>query len=362
VNVPEAGQFIGAPSGVPGARATATLPVVINYFNPSQDEALRLQTQLCALRYLQSTTAVHVFVADGSGNPDAELSAFCTRHAITYVASQTRLGFAQGYNLGIAAAWQAFGGNGSGTSGATDSSIPPPAPYIVLSANDILPASTTLAALLAMAESTPRAGCIIPYLSLSDYTRQNDWVLPTARLCESMTLNLNLFAWADLDRMGGVPEDLSGYYNDIVMLAWMRERGRQVWLCPAGRVNHLHRTTVGAVDSSAQYERDTATFRARYRAWAHPGPAVTVATWNFTDSPGQKRFYRAWASVKGPRGSRFFGELERFALAWERFRIAGMARPLTEWATERRYRVQYFLLALLPKSLKEQMKAKMKRE
>lgn len=225
------------------------IDIVINYYNPKGSERLLVQTLLCVACYVESTVPMRIFLADGSGLVNEQLQAKHDGHSFFYLPSIRPLGFAEGYNSGIKAASQY-----------SDNKM------IALSANDIFVAPLTLHYLLATLESSPAIGCAIPYLSYSDFFAQRDVVYPRARQMGYMTLNLNLFRKEDLVAIGMVPEYLSGYFNDLVMGLELAKQGKQIMLCHAGKVNHLHRSTT-TTSTLASYSGDREAFFARYPAY-----------------------------------------------------------------------------------------------
>ena len=285
--------------------ATPLLPrlgVVVNYFNPRGLAALRVQTELCALRALESsdtTLAVEVLVADGSGKTDEVLRDRLQELGIGYRASAEVLGFGQGYNLGL----KAF----------AESANPPE--LLATCANDIFCDKPTLPLLAGALLTDPSVGCAIPYLSQSDYLTQNDWVYKKYREASSMTLNLNVFRTKDLAAIGYVPEALSGYYNDLAMMLELKRMGLKVVIINGGNVTHFGRSTTSA-SSLAAAERDRATFADLYPdAWiADTGLKAEVL------AAGRLNRFWFYLQSRGPaRWRRFLVELSRLSLQVQRF-------------------------------------------
>jgi GT2 family glycosyltransferase len=225
------------------------IDVVINYYNPKGSERLLVQTLLSVACYQESSVPVRIFLADGSGVANERLQAKHDGQRFFYLPSIRPLTFAEGYNSGIKAASQY-----------SDYKL------IALSANDIFVAPLSLHYLQQTLESSPAVGCAIPYLSYSDFFVQSDAVYPKARQMGYMTLNLNLFRKVELVSIGMVPEFLSGYFNDIVMGMELAKQGKQIVLCHAGKVNHLHRSTT-TTSTLSSYERDRGEFFARFPSY-----------------------------------------------------------------------------------------------
>jgi len=160
-----------------------------------------------------------------------------------YLPSRERLGFAQGYNQGIAY----FEGR-------------PDVGSVILSANDIIVKKDTIRKFREKYSTYgDSAGCLIPYLSKSDYFIQEDRYGIKDRPVPVMTLNCNFFLKSDLLAIGKVPEYLSGYFNDVVMSSKIFDAGKKIILCKGIHADHLANRTV-SVSSSANYEKDKTIF------------------------------------------------------------------------------------------------------
>ena len=216
--------------------------VVVNYFNPAGHEALQHQTKLCLLRYLASTAPISIALSDGSGVTDELLHKWCVEHAVEYVASEKALSFAEGYNQGIR--WAI-------------ANLKPD--YIALSANDILVEERSIEILISAIYDNAEVGCVMPYLTQSDYWAQNDYYFRRDRFSSMMTLNLNVFRSSVLEKIGLVPEQFSGYYNDIAMMIVLKGIGLKVLMKHAAKVTHLQRGTI-AVATTARFEADRQLF------------------------------------------------------------------------------------------------------
>jgi hypothetical protein len=286
------------------------LGLVINYYNPTQSATLRVQTEFCALKALESkdhSIVVKVVVSDGTGVIDEELQVRLAALGVRYVASDKPLGFAQGYNQGL----RFF-----------SEQVNPP-PLLATCANDIFCDSPTLPALAHSLLTDPFVGCAMPYLSQSDYLTQNDWVYKYYREASAMTYNLNVFRTKDLVEVGYVPEAFTGYYNDLATMIELHRRGLKVVLVNGGNVVHLGRATVSA-GSMAKAEKDRETFRKLYPAESREGPSaikqevIAAGKWN--------RFWFYWQS-RGPAGwQRWLTELGRLGLQIERL-IQNIKKP-----------------------------------
>lgn len=235
--------------------------VVVNYYNPSGQPALRTQTELCAIRAFASQDAslrVEVVVSDGSGQVDTELKARLDLLGIGYLSSDAPLAFGPGYNQGL----RHF------------AERPKPPQLLATCANDVFCDAPTLPLLAGALLTDLGVGCAIPYLSQSDYLTQNAFVAPIYRRASSMTLNLNVFRTEELAALGFVSEELSGYFNDTALMIGLRRLGKYVVIINGGNVVHLGRTTTSA-SSMARADQDRETFRKLFPAESKPGAVAT---------------------------------------------------------------------------------------
>lgn len=219
--------------------------IIINYFNPKNDNTLVIQTYLVALKY-KNNTNVNIIISDGSGHKNNELYEICQREGFDYVFCEEMLSFPNGYNQGINYALQNF-----------------ETEYILLSANDIFVDKNSVKILIDYLELDKDISCVIPYLSNSDLTEQNDIFNKGNRYPNGMTLNVNLFRKEELVSIGLVPEDLSGYFNDMVMFDKLKKQGKKVLLVNAGSITHFGKSTT-STSTTASFEKDKKTFEKNY--------------------------------------------------------------------------------------------------
>jgi GT2 family glycosyltransferase len=215
--------------------------VVVNYFNPTKNQRLFAQTLFCVSSYLENNNC-SVLLSDGSGSIDDKMIVFAEQMGFKYLHSDHKLSFAEGYNQGID-----FFSDVEAVS------------YIILSANDIIATNNTAELLLNAHHKNQNTGCVIPYLSDSDYHLQNAKFAYRDRVVPIMTLNCNLFSKSDLISIGKVPEHLSGYFNDIVMSAKLFEINKKIVLVKDLVITHLARRTT-AIATSANYNKDKEIF------------------------------------------------------------------------------------------------------
>jgi hypothetical protein len=96
-------------------------------------------------------------------------------------------------------------------------------------------------------------------LSTSDMPCQNLKYECGACLPAGMTLNVNMFLTNDLISIGMVPEELSGYFNDMLMFRRLRMLGKKIKLINAGTIYHFGKSTTGT-SSNACLHKDKSTF------------------------------------------------------------------------------------------------------
>lgn len=236
---------------------TNLVDVIINYYNPDKRDDLYYQTLYCISCYKMNVNT-KLILSDGSGFKDERLIQLSEEMHFIYLWSERKLSFAEGYNRGI-------------DYSLSNSS----AKYICLSANDIFVSSDSISSLLRIIISDDAIGCVIPYLSLSDLPSQNDCYLKRLRYCTGMTLNVNLFHKQDLERIGKVPEYLSGYFNDVVMFAELKKLGKKIVLCNASKIIHLGNSTVNKATTSS-FAKDKDIFTKRHPDLAPRNPHLDV--------------------------------------------------------------------------------------
>jgi len=220
--------------------------IVINYYNPTNSRRLLYQTLLCVESYRENGKDINIVLVDGSGSGcNSDLKRSLQESNSYYLYFSQKKSFAEGYNAGIRYV---------GENWKTE--------YIVLSANDIVVSPQTIAKLTEEMNGG-QIGCVIPYLSMSDLLCQNSRYESGTCLPTGMTLNVNMFRVDDLFAIGLVPEELSGYFNDLVMFRRLRMLGKVIKLVNAGNIYHFGKSTTG-ISSNASLQKDKATFWALY--------------------------------------------------------------------------------------------------
>lgn len=263
--------------------------IIINYYNPDRRDDLYYQTLYCISCYKQNGDS-YIILSDGSGFKDERLIRLSEEMHFIYLWSERKLSFAEGYNQGI-------------DYSLTNSS----AKFICLSANDIFVSLDSISKLLRIIATDDAIGCVIPYLSFSDYPPQNDCYLNRLRYCDGMTLNVNLFRKQDLEKIGKVPEYLSGYFNDVVMFAELKKLSKKVVLCNASKIFHLGKSTVNKSTTSS-FAKDKEIFIKRHPDLAPKNPHLDVRYSAFSQTYSSiifscvldncKSMYLTWALLR----------------------------------------------------------------
>lgn len=236
---------------------SSLVDVVINYYNPDRRDDLYYQTLGCISHYKLNGDN-NIILSDGSGFKDERLIRLSKDIGFIYLWSERKLSFGEGFITGI---------DYSLSNSSAD--------YICLSANDIFVSPDSISKMLDAILFNDKIGCVIPYLSFSDHPVQNDRYLKKLRYSTGMTLNVNLFRKQDLEKIGKVPEYLSGYFNDIVMSAELHRLGKKIVLCDAGKIIHLGRTTTKK-STIASFAKDKKIFIERHPDLAPKNPHLNV--------------------------------------------------------------------------------------
>ena len=211
--------------------------LVINHFEPAQAEAhLQASTLFSAALAVRAAEVATVLVVDGSERPNEELRDRLAQIGARYHHSGERLGFAQGYNAGLALSDQ---------------------PWTILCASDVYASLTLFPRLAAFCQASgPQIGCVIPRLSFSDLPLQMDWVkMRRPVTVPLMTLNFNAFPTEYLRSIGGVPDEFTGNYNDVLLCDRIRADGRKIVMLPE-RCVHYGSLTIGSSATSVSQQRD----------------------------------------------------------------------------------------------------------
>jgi GT2 family glycosyltransferase len=198
---------------------------------------------------------LRVVFVDGSAARDETLDRGLGDLGVEYVHAGRELSFAETYNTGIRR-----------TSN----------PVVVAMANDILIEAKQVRMLADEVSRDSRIGCVFPYLSVSDYGAQRCRRWPVPRRCfpTRMTLNVNAFSRAALDKVGLIPEQMTGCFNDVLLFIRLREQGWSVVLRNVGRVIHLGRQTLKTGATSVAYRTDAELFAGQFPEYWRKGEVL----------------------------------------------------------------------------------------
>ncbi len=221
-----------------------TLGLVINYYwLPGFPKSVQVCAALALHMAVETRVADAIAVVDGSPDGDPYMASLCRELDVLYLRGEGELDFAAGYNLG----WRTLHNT-----------------YVALMASDIFVSANALERLLGMV-SRPEVGCVSPYLSSSDWPSQVAQYVHAPITCEptAMTLNLCMLKRSVLEAVGGIDENFSGAYNDVILLMKIRHMGLRVLFAGDTFVTHLGKVTI-ANGSTYNKKQDVKRFRAEY--------------------------------------------------------------------------------------------------
>lgn len=228
--------------------------VVVNYFwLPSYPKNIQLITWAALLSLSEISVIKNVIVVDGSPKPDPFISSITRQLGFDLISLGHNLSYAEGFNTGINLL------NNE---------------YVCLMANDVFLTSDFFEKSFEWI-IRPDVGCVFPYLSFSDYSGQMYSSVRKTITCEPtlMTLNINLFKQSVLEEIKGIDENYSGSYNDVILMAKIRNKGHRVIQVGQTCVNHLGKITISQgtnYHKDLDFQRFTKEFshyRAKHGKW-----------------------------------------------------------------------------------------------
>jgi GT2 family glycosyltransferase len=198
---------------------------------------------------------LRVLVVDGSPARDDSLACGLSELGVEYVHNGRELSFAETYNVGIKRT---------------------ACPVVVTMANDILIEARQVRTLVDEVSPARGIGCVFPYLSLSDYGAQRFRRWPVPRRCfpTRMTLNVNAFSRSALERVGLIPEQMTGCFKDLLLFIRLREEGYSIVLRNVGRVIHLGQQTLKTGATSVAYLKDAELFAGQHPNYWRKGEVL----------------------------------------------------------------------------------------
>lgn len=214
----------------------ATISVIVCHYNPTLNPYLRHLVCLgvAAINKIPDND-LEILVCDGSSEADPFVAEnLAIYDNVRYLHGGRQLSFGETYNLGVRAST---------------------AEFVVLVANDVLISSLQIRRLVKGLSG--RVACTIPFLTRADYATQigRRARVPGRSLPSSMTINVNAFRRELLLEVGGVPEALSGGYNDAVIFYRLRQKGYQIVLLNVGEIDHL-RAITRRIASNLAFDKD----------------------------------------------------------------------------------------------------------
>ncbi len=227
---------------------------VVNYFWRDEFPVVIRSSALLAIQMLKNCDSIDdILLVDGSIIPDELIKTACNDNQIKYLHTGKELGFAEGFNYG----WRLLSVD-----------------YVGLMASDVFPSSESIDALL-NSLSNDEVGCVVPYLDYCDYPGQVFSFVRKPYTCEpsSISLNLLIIKQSLLKLIGGIEENYSGGYNDLIILMKVRLAGSRVLLVGNTRVPHIGRMTVAygtnfvKQNDDKQFSIDFPQYRANHGKW-----------------------------------------------------------------------------------------------
>jgi GT2 family glycosyltransferase len=108
--------------------------------------------------------------------------------------------------------------------------------------------------------------CAFSYLSWVDYgaARARSLPVPWRSFPNGMSFNVAAFSREALEKVGLIPEQMTGCYNDVVLFIRLREEGYSIVLRNVGYVLHMGQQTLKTGSTNVSYEADAAFFTKHY--------------------------------------------------------------------------------------------------
>lgn len=261
-------------------RNSGKIGFVVNYYwSPRHPDSVRATAHLALLKLRENSGISSIVLVDGSAVQDQAMREICSQLGIAYHHAGHELSFAQGYNLGRRLLSE---------------------PWVGLMASDVLPPPDTVQNMLMWTGDTD-IGCLLPYLSFSDYPPQVYGYVwkPCTHEPSAMTLNFNLLRRDVLEQVGGLDESYSGGYNDIILMLRIRQLGFRVVVVENTNVTHLGRVTIShgstfnPKEDVARFSREYSRFTAKHGKWK-------IAHWKRPLATTARAAICWWASQNAP--------------------------------------------------------------
>ena len=279
--------------------------VFINHFNAEANPKLDAQTVLCALSYKESGLS-DIVVYDSSGYFNKSLFNQLSSFSILYKYSEKILSFPVAINYCL-----------------NNLMIDFPRFYAVYSANDLFVDNNFLNYLIRESSNLNDFGCIIPYLSEVDIIDQNALNYRRTRRPSGMTLNVNVFSPAVLDRGLIILDDkLGGCFNDIVLFYKLISNSLPVYCVYCGNITHIGKSTINPnindsktkVYSSSNYKKDKEYFSNHYENLSSKSGFLDLNHYILSQEPLDKILYFFIENLKIKFFQRIIFRIRRFLL------------------------------------------------
>lgn len=217
--------------------------VAVNHFRKANHPISVQQSTKFALSLLKNCIEITtIVVIDSSEHYDSDLDDFCQSINASYHHYGRILSFAEAYNCGVALLSEE---------------------WVVTMASDIYVLPNTFTSFESFIKTHPNEpiGCLIPYLSTSDYSLQEALRLKKRQSCYAgiMTYNLNVFPKNVFKALGGLSTEYSGNFNDIETSLRLRDLNLEVILVDSfayhyGRMTLQHGSTVDLTDDCKKFQ------------------------------------------------------------------------------------------------------------
>jgi len=230
--------------------------VTVNYFSketypPSVKESTKFAVSL--LKNCPEVTSI--ILVDASSSADQELQNYCESLGIIYKHAGKVLSFAEAYNLGVSHLNEE---------------------WVVTMASDIYVYPGTFTTFREFIENHKdlAIGCLIPYLSRSDFPVQRISQKDQKYSCYApfITINLNIFPNNVYESIGGISNKYTGNFNDIDTTLQLQKLGLDVFLVNNyvhhyGRLTLRHGSNVDAKSDWKNFYADYPEFKCNSDLW-----------------------------------------------------------------------------------------------
>ncbi|MBD2101739.1 glycosyltransferase family 2 protein [Leptolyngbya sp. FACHB-261] len=255
--------------------------VTVNHFHKQNYPASVKKSTEFSLALLKNCPEVtSIILVDGSTEQDLELKNYCESLGVIYKHAGRLMSFAEAYNYGASFLKE---------------------DWITTMASDIYVYPDTFSKFKEFIEKHKHLsiGCLIPYLSTSDFPVQQTSQTARRHNCYAsvMTFNLNIFPKHVFKSIGGLSTKYTGNFNDIKASLELQRLGLEIFLVDV-YVQHYGSLTLrhGSNASSSQHDKERFYLE-------HPELTCEGGLWNlrldyFFRSPIIKYIYRLSSNIR----------------------------------------------------------------